>query len=66
LARCACAAANRGSVSIRPSAFAMASPLANAEMLPRFPDGRTIQSGAHQSSCWTISIPTVFWPATRS
>ena len=25
-----------------------------------------LQSGTSQPSCWTISMPTVFWPSTRS
>ena len=40
--------------------------LASAEMLPRLPEGSTIQSGTCQPSCCTISIPTVFCPSTCS
>ena len=55
----------RGRFEISPSSKSMSSPFARAETLPRLPPGMISQSGTCQSSCWTISMPTVFWPSTR-
>jgi len=41
----------------------MRSPLPRAETFPRFPPGMTMTSGACQSNCCTISMPTVFCPS---
>ena len=41
-------------------------PLPNADVLPRFPPGSTIQSGTCQSRWSSISMTIDFWPSMRN
>ena len=56
----------RGTAVMSPSACASRSAFPNAAVLPRLPAGSTIQSGASQPSCCSISSTIVFCPSTRN
>src|SRR5437763_783576 len=55
----------RGRFVMRPSDSIMSKPAPSALTLPRLPPGMMMTSGTDQSNCWTISMPTVFWPSSR-
>ena len=61
----ACTERTRGIFVMSPSACSSRNALPNADVFPRLPAGSTIQSGACQPSCWSISNTIVFCPSTR-
>ena len=62
----ACTTASRGIREINPSECNSRRALPKAETFPRFPPGRTIQSGGFQSRWSIISMTIDFWPSIRN